>query len=64
EIFLSWTGIDPRKLAMSRINSPANTILMTLEEDFCFRQFEIYLDKDVVSHWRDFCGGPLLMGVL
>ncbi|KAF8870626.1 hypothetical protein BD779DRAFT_1680936 [Infundibulicybe gibba] len=45
EIFLSWTGISPDKLAESRMNSPANTVLATIGEDVLFGEFGIYLDK-------------------
>jgi len=45
----SWTEIDVKKLAGSKINSPENAILMTYDQHKEFGRFRWYLDKDAVS---------------
>ncbi|KIM47112.1 hypothetical protein M413DRAFT_422839 [Hebeloma cylindrosporum] len=46
DMLQSWTQIDLQSLAGTKINSPANAILLSSLEHEAFRKFNIYLDKD------------------
>jgi hypothetical protein len=48
----SWTQIDFMALVGPNINSPRNAIYMTETEHLNFENFEFYLDKGAVSHFR------------
>jgi hypothetical protein len=49
DILQSWTQIDLRGLAGSKITSPPNGIYMTSDDHDYFGAFKFYLDKSAVS---------------